>query len=529
MFIYKYNKSILVGFLLVFIALLANSVLSYVNLQRLQATAERVEHQHSALGELQQLFQILLDAETGQRGYLITGEDSFLKPYQSASLSLQQKLRVVGKLVSTDAEGKKLFEELEATIGDRMQLIKESIDVRDKEGLAAASKLTAMGDDRPVMDKIRAQIGALEAREQTILAQHNLDSHVSYWTSLATGLISSALGLALAISGYILVSRDLVQRQQLSEALQKSKDRLEDRVKARTMEIEASNNALRDEVTTRTQAEAAAQQAAQELQRSNRELEQFASVASHDLQEPLRKIQAFGDRLQLHCGAQLGERGADYLQRMLSSAGRMRKLIDDLLTYSRVASKAQPFSAVDLNEVAEEVVGDLEARLHDVKGKVEIGKLPHIEADPTQMRQLFQNLIGNALKFHRPDLPPVVQVTSQIVPAPAKSNGEHAANGSVCEVTVQDNGIGFEQVYADRIFELFQRLHGRDEYQGTGMGLAICRKIIERHAGNIAAHSEPNQGTRFVFTLPIQQRSPSANSPANSRPATQTSNQEIRA
>jgi signal transduction histidine kinase len=190
----------------------------------------------------------------------------------------------------------------------------------------------------------------------------------------------------------------------------------------------------------------------------------------------------------------------------------MRKLIDDLLTYSRVASRALPFSAVDLNEIVEEVVGDLEGRLHDVGGTLQISKLPHLEADAMQMRQLFQNLLGNALKFHRKDVPPLVQVTTKNVPAPAApTNGNGAPHpGPHCEITVQDNGIGFEQEYADRIFELFQRLHGRDEYQGTGMGLAICRKIVERHGGSIAAFSAPGAGSRFVFTLPIQQNKPSA-------------------
>jgi light-regulated signal transduction histidine kinase (bacteriophytochrome) len=263
-------------------------------------------------------------------------------------------------------------------------------------------------------------------------------------------------------------------------------------------------------------------QAAQELQRSNRELEQFASVASHDLQEPLRKIQAFGDRLSTLCNGQLGERGNDYLQRILASAARMRKLIDDLLTYSRVASKAQPFTAVDLNEIAEEVASDLEGRVQDVNGVIEIDKLPHLEADPTQMRQLFQNLIGNALKFHKPGVPPIVRVSAQTVSSPERSNGEPAKeSGALCEITIADNGIGFEQVYVDRIFELFQRLHGRDEYQGTGMGLAICRKIVERHSGVITAHSTPGEGSRFTFTLPIHQRA--------SNPAVTVTQQEQRA
>jgi signal transduction histidine kinase len=500
-----YNKSVLLAFLTVIAALIANSALTYVNLRNLNRNNELVAQQHHNIGELRLLLKLLVDAETGQRGYLITGDPAYQAPYQASSLSLQKKLGEVEDLIAVNPERKKLFDQLAKTIAMRMETIKESIRLRDEQGLEAARDYILEGKGRRLMEEIRTDIEHLESQERLDLAQRSRESATSYWTALGTGLVTSVLALALAVVGFVVVSRDLEKRQQLSEALQKSNERLEERVHARTMEIEASNNALRDEISVRVKAEQVAMLAAQELQRSNRELEQFASVASHDLQEPLRKIQAFGDRLNSLCGAQLGERGGDYLQRILSSAGRMRKLIDDLLTYSRVSSRAQPFSAVDLNEVVEGVVSDLEARLQDVDGKLEIGKLPHLEAEPSQMRQLFQNLIGNGLKFHRAGVAPVVRINSQNIVPPATGNGD-GHPGMYCEIVVQDNGIGFEQEYADRIFELFQRLHGRDEYQGTGMGLAICRKIVERHGGVIAAFGTPGEGSRFVITLPIQQQ-----------------------
>jgi signal transduction histidine kinase len=185
---------------------------------------------------------------------------------------------------------------------------------------------------------------------------------------------------------------------------------------------------------------------------------------------------------------------------MLASATRMRSLIDALLSFSRVTTKAQPFTPVDLATTADEVVSDLEDRIQRMGGRVEVGALPSVEADPLQMRQLLQNLIGNGLKFARPGTPPVVKVVSRLL--------EHTeGNGSVprCEISVRDNGIGFEEVYLDRIFELFQRLHGRQEYEGTGMGLAICRKIVERHGGSITAQSSPGRGANFLVTLPLRQ------------------------
>ncbi len=252
------------------------------------------------------------------------------------------------------------------------------------------------------------------------------------------------------------------------------------------------------DVTERREAEERLKDLAVRLERSNRELQEFASVASHDLQEPLRKIQAFGDRLRDKHSEALGEQGRDYLGRILSAAGRMRKLIDDLLTFSRVSSKAVAFGPVDLGRITREVLSDLEGRIQQTAARVEVDELPTVEADPTQMRQLIQNLVGNALKFHRPEVPPVVQVWGR--PAPA-ANGE-ASGPMLRQIIVQDNGIGFEEKYLDRIFGVFQRLHGRDGYEGTGMGLAICRKIVERHGGSITARSTPGHGATFLVTLP---------------------------
>jgi light-regulated signal transduction histidine kinase (bacteriophytochrome) len=251
--------------------------------------------------------------------------------------------------------------------------------------------------------------------------------------------------------------------------------------------------AIYKELTRRQRAEIQTQTLNQELARSNRELQDFAYVASHDLQEPLRKIQAFGDRLKTKYGPALTDEGRDYLDRMQKSAHRMHTLINDLLAYSRVATKGQPFTPVDLNQVARDVLSDLEVRAQQSGGQVEMGELPVIEADPLQMRQLLQNLIGNALKFYRPEQAPVVRVTAETV------------DDGFCQIAVADNGIGFDEKYLDRIFTPFQRLHGRNEYEGTGMGLAVCRRIAERHGGAITAQSIPGQGTTFLVTLPLKQ------------------------
>jgi signal transduction histidine kinase len=183
----------------------------------------------------------------------------------------------------------------------------------------------------------------------------------------------------------------------------------------------------------------------------------------------------------------------------------MQALINDLLTFARVASRPPTLVPVDLGRVAHEVLADLEERIRQTGGRVEVDDLPTLEADPIQMRQLLQNLIGNALKFHAPDRAPSVQVRSCLRAGPAGGAAGAAGSPSACQLTVQDNGIGFDEKFRDRIFEVFQRLHGRGEYEGTGMGLAICRKIVERHGGRLTAASAPGQGTTFTATLPLRQ------------------------
>ncbi len=247
-----------------------------------------------------------------------------------------------------------------------------------------------------------------------------------------------------------------------------------------------------EDITARKEAQKAVDLYIKKLEWSNRELQDFAYIASHDLQEPLRAIQAFGERLKVKNGDNLTEEGQDYLERMQAAAGRMRVLIHDLLAFSRVTTKAKPFSAVDLTQMTRLAVTDLHNSLQEVEGTVEIGELPILEADATQMRQLMQNLIGNALKFHREDELPAVKVSCQIL-------------AEDVQIVVEDNGIGFDQKYAARIFTPFQRLHSQRKYAGTGIGLAICRKIVERHHGTISVESVLGQGTRFIVVLPKKQ------------------------
>jgi len=237
----------------------------------------------------------------------------------------------------------------------------------------------------------------------------------------------------------------------------------------------------------------ARKRAEEELRTSNHELQEFAYVASHDLQEPLRKVQAFADCLRESQASVLDAEGRDYLDRIQSAAARMALLVSDLLEISSISSKKRPFVPVDLNEVVVEVLLDLETRLAETSGRVEVLELPTVLSDPLQMRRLLQNLVGNALKFHRKGESPVVRISAEIA-------------GGACRLSVADNGIGFDEKYLDTVFAMFQRLHGRGEFEGTGMGLAICRRIVERHGGTITARSKLGQGATFIVTMPILER-----------------------
>ncbi len=261
---------------------------------------------------------------------------------------------------------------------------------------------------------------------------------------------------------------------------------------------------LRD-ISARKKAEEEQAHYAAELERSNRDLEQFAYVASHDLQEPLRKIRAFGDRLEVKCKDLLDETAQECVSRMQNAAERMQELIEGLLTLSRVTRRADDFVQVDLGEIVKQVVSDLETQIERVHGHVEVGKLPTIQAEPLQIRMLLQNLIANALKFHRPDEPPLVKVDARYVLPRDQRQSRKSLAGEKCRITVEDNGIGFDQQYAERIFGIFQRLHPRDVYEGTGIGLAICRRIVEYHGGQISAQGTPGEGSTFEVLLPVAQ------------------------
>jgi PAS domain S-box-containing protein len=259
------------------------------------------------------------------------------------------------------------------------------------------------------------------------------------------------------------------------------------------------------DITERKRSEEKIKEYIQRLEQSNRELDEFAYVASHDLQEPLRKVQTFGDRLRTKFADSLTQDGLDYLERMISASSRMQNLIDALLAYSRLTTREKLFMPVNLAETTAQALSNLETRIERSEGTVQVNDLPTVEADDQQMLQLIQNLLGNALKFHREGVPPQVKINARIIAAQKDRRSKKFPRDGLCEIRVEDNGIGFDKKYLDRVFSPFQRLHGRSEYEGVGMGLAICRKIVEQHGGSITAESKLGHGSTFIVRLPVKQ------------------------
>ena len=227
-----------------------------------------------------------------------------------------------------------------------------------------------------------------------------------------------------------------------------------------------------------------------ELERMNNELQSFSYIASHDLQEPLRKIQTFSDRILEREHDLLSVEGKDYFRRMQNAAKRMQELINDLLTYSRTSTDEKLFKPTDLNEIINRVKADLKEEINHKNAVIEVSGLTTLSVIPYQMGQLFQNLISNSLKFSFPDKAPHISITG-------------STEGQMFRILVKDNGIGFEDIYKDRIFEVFQRLHGKMEYNGTGIGLAIVKKIVENHKGSIIASGKLGEGSTFEILIPI--------------------------
>lgn len=491
------DYSVSLSWTLAFLALIANATIFYWNFMSVTKSFDDVADRYETRHRLQQLKEIMLNAETGQRGFLITKDEKYLEPYYLALSNIDATMKSIQDHFTDKPDMLAKLTKLREMMDRKLEEMKAIIVIRREQNFEAAAKRVSLNYGKVYMDAFRDGIQAITSEEEAKLKLHRDGVEMNRQRGFITFIAGNVVLTLMVLAAFLLVRQQLQVRHLLTSQLRQVNEELEQRVEHRTQALRATNESLGIEIQERTRLEEQAVKYAEELKRSNKELEQFASVASHDLQEPLRKIQAFSDRLHSRYVHQLDDNGREYLDRIQSSASRMRRLIEDLLAFSRVGTRGKPFVPVDLQQVAQGVLADLEERLTNTGGHIELDTLPSIVADELQMRQLLLNLLANALKFQRPGVPPVVHVTSRLVPPIDPESPE------MLEIIVRDEGIGFEQQYAERIFQLFQRLHGRNEYDGTGMGLAICRKIAERHGGSIAAQGVPGEGATFTVLLPV--------------------------
>lgn len=457
--------------IIIFFCLILTSTISYQATIGLIDDNAKVIHTQHVIEKTLELTSNLRAAESRQRGFIISGDTLYLDDYNSSLEDVYNQLKELSKLSADNTSQQDKVARLTHLVTQRINILQQVLTAYQRDGFEAGKQALINGGGLQKMNELMLVAEDIERVEKKLLIDRSAFSEESRSFALKSLIVGVLFTITLVLFSYYLIINDLRRRKILSRQLAKVRDNLEEKIKERTRELE----------------------------QSNRELREFAFFASHDLQEPLRKIQVFGDRLKHKSADQLDPTALDYLERMQNAANRMQRLIKDLLTFSKVSNNPELFAPVDLNTIVGEVISDLEGTIELCEGKINTGLLPLVTADATQMYQLFQNIIGNALKFRRPEARPEVSI-SWINSDVFQTKTSSTIRPEFYEIAILDNGIGIDPQYADKIFVPFQRLHGKSEYEGTGIGLAVCRKIMERHGGKITL-TPPISGPGVIFTI----------------------------
>lgn len=467
------QKKLRAGFFIAATVMIIASVCSYIVTKNLLDNASWMNHTIEVSKRLEVITKQVKDAEAAIRGFSITRDTAFLHPsMQERSIKIEEEYLHLRQVTMASAQQQR-----------HLDTLKQLLDNKYKQLAAGETKWRSFSKDtssvqqgEKSMDKIDRKVqDMMKIEEGHLQDQSEMQRFYSMiWAPII--FISSLIAIFIGIYSYVTLTREY--RLQLH---------IESRLKSYQRDLQ-QNISL--------------------LNKSNEELEQFAYVASHDLQEPLRKISTFSDRLQMKYSAHLPTEANELLERMGGAVTRMRVLINDLLLFSR-AGRITPENIVkvDLNTLLQQVSSDLEERLQEKKGTIHAENLPVIEGHATAVQQLFQNILINAIKFASPERDLDINIRCQLLKGAALDIPvkENQLEVTFCRLTFDDNGIGFEPAYAERIFLLFQRLHGMSEYSGTGIGLAICKKITDSHHGYIKAHGEAGKGASFIVILPLTQ------------------------
>lgn len=463
----KVNSRITLGFALATALISVGFALSFYSYSRSQQDGERITHTFLVINSLEDILSSTKDVETGTRGYLASYDTSFLQSAVLARPRIRPELRYLHNLTADNPAQQREVNKLATLIKAKLTLSNQQARLTSQSPDSVKKAALLLG--KTIMDKVRQQTARMIQTEQILMKQRGSNARNSFRSTLLISFSLSILTFAVLLISYNLLSLELRRRAENESQLRDYETELQKKI--------------------------------EQLEVSNQELERFAFVASHDMQEPLRKIQTFGDLLNQHYPPDTD--GRKYIAKMLTSADRMSKLIRDLLTFSRLKNQPAPFQQVVLGDSIDRVLSDLELPIKTSGAIICVGPMPTIDAVPSQMDQLLTNLIGNAIKYVGPDVVPKITITAQ--PTSGETYPGLHAELPYFRLSVTDNGIGFDEKYLDRIFDVFQRLHAKGNYEGTGVGLAICKRVVTYHNGYITAKSKEGTGTTFMIVLPETQ------------------------
>ena len=447
--------------------LLLVAFLTYTTLAHNTADRQWVTHTLLVLEHLSDLQARIADAETAERGFVLTANPGYLVPFQTDLSSIPDALRDLRQLTSDNPVQQSNLDVLQPLVLERLALLKKVIDLRTNEGFPSALAVMSAGVGKQRMDEIRLDISTMKGEEDRLLVVRDAELDVSTRRARLFILVGESLAFGLLLLAGALIQQEMNTRRRAEEDIRRLNAELELRVAERTAELSARSK---------------------DLERSNMELQQFAYVASHDLQEPLRTISSFTQLLAKRYRSQLDEKAHEFIDFAVDGCKRMQTLINDLLAFSRVGTQGNPLGPVDCDAALDRVLKYLRVAIQESGAEIRREPLPVLLADEAQLVQLLQNLIANAIKFRAPQTPPRIHISAQ----------RRDANWAI---NIRDNGIGIPAEHRDRIFVIFQRLHNKTEYSGTGIGLAVCKKIAERHGGNIWVEPAPQGGSIFSFTM----------------------------
>jgi signal transduction histidine kinase len=441
----------------------------------------RVSDARDTLTQIQALLTAAITAETTQRGYLLTNKASYLEPFSGSISTLEDNLNKLRPKLERDGNDPGAIAELQASVENKVAELRDTIRIAQQQSPQAALKIVESDRGQRAMSKIREIVALIENHESALLQGHRESLRkvrIEVAALFGSGVV---LSLLLVFLVHRANQKFAQERDRRESELAVANTELDHRVRHRTLDLEIRTLELEERT--------------QELQRSNADLESFAYVASHDLQEPLRMISNFAALLSRRYHNRLNQEADEFIGIMVESARHMQNLIDDLLHYSRAGTRPPEREEVPLRELAEAALHHLSTVISETGAVIEIESLPVVSVDKVLLTQVFQNLLSNAIKFGRPGVSPTICITA------SETIQLHRWT-----ISVTDNGIGFDSDYADVIFRMFQTLHSKQSYPGTGIGLAICKRIIEQHGGTIWAKSTPGSGSTFSFTVPAIRR-----------------------